>query len=160
MATLTTGGARQQEASKRESVSINGRLIGYSMLSQFRLISGRTASLSHDAFLFLVNRGDKDAHGGKFIKLQYRTTPKQHEELPSEFFEDSRQRSFNVTREDTCGESTESFIRGVGPEGKEWEAVNKTRAPNLIHLPGAENVSLPEGKTLRCYSFDGESFTR
>jgi hypothetical protein len=130
------------------------------MLSQFRLLSGRTVSPPHDAFLFLVERGDEELGAGEFVKLQYRATPKHQEELPPALFEESGPRSFVVERDQTCDESTDSFIRGVRPGGEEWDAGESTRVPNLVRLRGAENIPLPEGRTLRCYGFEWDGIAR
>jgi hypothetical protein len=162
MAALTSGIVRQQGASKRKHLSVKGRLIGYSMMSQFRWVSGhtRTTSLPHDAFLFLVERGEGELKAGEFVKLQYRATPEHPEELPAAFFDESSQSSFLVERDRSCDESTESFIRGVGPKSEGWDAGEVTRPPNLVRLRGAENVPLPEGRTLRCYGFDRDGIAK
>ena len=160
IAPLGVGVVRQQDESKRTHISVKGRIVGYSMLAQFRLISGHTISPPHDAFLFLVQQSDAELGAGEYIKIQYRATPKHQEELPPALFEESSQRSFIVERDKTCDESAASFVHGDKPVGKGWDIKGAKRFPNLVRLRGAEDLRLPEGRMLRCYSFDWDGIEK
>jgi hypothetical protein len=150
----------QQDEVKRNLISVKGRIIGYSMLSQFRLVHGQTSSPPHDAFLFLVQQSNKGIETSKYIKIQYRATPKHQEELPPALFEESSPRLFVVQRDETCDESAASFVRGNKPVGKGWDIKGAKRFPNLVRLRGAENVRLPKEGMLRCYSFDWDGIEK
>lgn len=154
---LGMGVGRRQDEPKRKRISVKGRLIGYSMRSQFRMLSGRIISLPQDAFLFLLEQADGELGSGEYVKLQYRATPKSREELPSALFEKSTRRAFVVERDQTCDESVKSFVGWGKPVGEEWDAGDAKRIPNLVRLPGAEDIPLPEDRMLPCYSFEWAS---
>src|SRR5919112_512913 len=157
LAPLGVGLAQRRDDSKQKRISVQGRIVGYSMLSQFRSRSGHAISPPHDAFLFLVQQSDEGLKAGEYIKIQYRATPEhQEDELPPALFEESARRSFVVERDRTCDESAESFVHGSKTAGEEWNIKGGKRFPNLVRLRGAENVFLPDEGMLRCYTFDWE----
>lgn len=160
LAPLGMGVVHRQDEVKRVLISVKGRIIGYSTVSQFRMVHGRTSSPPHDAFLFLVQRSDKGFETDKYIKIQYRATPEHREELPPALFEESSPRSFVVQRDETCDESAASFVRGDNPKVKGWDIKGVKRFPNLVRLRGAENIRLPEEGTLRCYIFDWDGIVK
>ena len=144
----------QQRNSGPQKHSVKGRIIGYSMRSRLRSVQGRTISSPQDAFLFLVEQGSVELTKGNYIKLQYRATPQHSEELPSAFFEEAGERLFVIQRDETCDESTESFIEGEKFAGNKSITETEKGYSNLIRLRGAENIRLPLVRVLRCYLFE------
>ena len=144
----------QQRNSVTKKYSVKGRIIGYSMRSRLRSVQGRTISSPRDAFLFLVEQGSKELTKGDYIKLQYRATPQHSEELPSALFEEAGERLFVIQRDETCDESSESFIEGEKFARNEIMTETEKTFPNLVRLRAAENIRLPDDRVLRCYLFE------
>jgi hypothetical protein len=143
---------RATDVDNNGKISVNGRIVGYSILSRLRLKHLQSTSAPHEAFLFLVVRGSKGLEAGKYVKIQYRVTAQHHKDLSPELFEESTVRSFILERDKSCDESTESFI--YGNRFEELSSEDKKKFSNLFRLPGAEDFSLPDEQMLRCYSFD------
>lgn len=139
-------GVSGQKDESSGNVAVDGRIIGYSMWSRITPIN----SLPQDAFLLLVLRGDKQLKANTFVKIRYRVTAQEQDDLPPELFEKSTVRSLVLKRDKTCDESTKTFIYGKSYEG--FSDPNK-KYLNLVVLPGAEEVSLPNQRLLPCYSF-------
>jgi hypothetical protein len=153
------GVLRRQEEPQRKHISVKGRIIGYSLMSQFRMAYWQTVGPPHDAFLFLIERGNGGLKKGEYIKIQYRATPQHNEDLPPALFEESSRRSFALYRDETCDQPTESFIYG-GEYVAEGSSADRKKNMNLVRLRGAENTALPKEKILRCYSFDWDDIEK
>jgi hypothetical protein len=146
--------AQQKSGLKRKQSPTKGRIIGYSRLARLRPVQGRAIYPPHDEFLFLIEQGNDELKTGQDIKIRYRFKPQHYEDLPPELFAESSRWTLILERDETCDESTVSFIYGskMGDAASTNDAAN--RFPNLARLRGAENISLPKKQMLRCYSFD------
>lgn len=153
---LAIAGLRQRGEPKRGRITVRGRIVGYSIRSALRPMHGKFLTPPHDEFLFLVERGGEDLEGVRHIKIRYRVTQQHQESLPSALFQESVERTFALNRDETCDEATESFV--YGDKGRDAKAAK--RFPNLVRLQGAEEIPLPEGRVLRCYSFDWDGFEK
>jgi hypothetical protein len=151
---LCVGVPRQHDESKPGRISVKGRIVGYSMRSRLRSAQGQVLSPPHDEFLFMVEQGDESLGAVKYIKIRYKVTPEHHEDLPLALFEESSRRPVTLERDETCDESMESFVYGNKFGNKRERAEARKRFPNLVRPRGAEDISLPEEGTLRCYSFE------
>jgi hypothetical protein len=154
------GVPQRQDVIKQSEISVKGRIIGYSMRSRFRSVQGQVTGSPHDAFLFLIEQGDGELKKGRYVKIQYRVTREHSDDLPATFFEESLSRSFQLKKDSSCDETTQSFLVGETVAGNESIAEAARKYPNLVRLRGAENVGLPSERVLRCYVFDWQSISR
>lgn len=160
LALLGIGRPQQLSESKREHISVKGRIIGYSFLSTVRMLSGDIISLPHDEFLLMVEEGAKELEKVKYIKIRYKVTQQHHDNLPDALFRESRQRSFVLDRDEACDESAESFIRGDTFVSEESRVGEPIKFQNLNRLPGMEKIKVPEEGVLRCYSFEWDGIEK
>ena len=126
-----------------------GTVIGYSLLSQFRQVSGRSVSWPHDVLLIRVEGENSGLRKGQYVKISYRATAEHHEELPAAMKEKSGRWRFVLTRDESCDEAMRSFIHG--DESKRFAGAEQH--PDLQRARGAEGEKLPEDITLPCYGF-------
>jgi hypothetical protein len=130
-------------------VEVTGVVIGYSLLSELRLVSGRSVSWPHDVLLIRAEEESSGLRKGQYVKIRYRATAEHHEELPATMKEQGGRWRFVLTRDKGCDEVIRSFI--YGDESERFEGAEKY--PNLQRVRGAEGEKLPEDITLPCYSF-------